>query len=94
MRFGLSNGPRDFLDTGTCVDQHLRAFYRDGGPLAAISELETIGHALFGDQNRFLSEHYIVGDIQSSTVSNQCWWYLVSCKNEHVLHLFNLVDAE
>ncbi|QSZ29598.1 hypothetical protein DSL72_004114 [Monilinia vaccinii-corymbosi] len=66
---GPSEASPKFLDIGTCIGQDLRALHRDGAPLSslygidAIPEFETIGYALFRDEDHFLPGHDIVGDI-------------------------------
>ncbi|KAF7919994.1 uncharacterized protein EAE98_009228 [Botrytis deweyae] len=66
---GPSNDLRNVIGISTCIDQDLQALCRDGVHLAtsygadAIPESEAIGHVLFGDQDRVLPEHQVVGNI-------------------------------
>lgn len=96
-----SEDPPKFLDIGTCIGQDLRALHRDGVPLFvlygtdAIPQFETIGHALFKDEDRFLPDHYIVGDIFNLTPSLAKTAGTWSAVNMIMfLHLFNIPDAE
>ncbi|TGO31015.1 hypothetical protein BPAE_0002g01080 [Botrytis paeoniae] len=91
----------NFLDIYTCIGQALRALYRDGVPLTdlygtdTIPEFEAVGHPLFQDQDRFLPEHHVVGDILNLTrsLANAAGtWPAVNMNM--FLHLFNPVDAE
>jgi hypothetical protein len=62
-----------FLDLGTCLGQDLRTLAYDGAPLSSLygadlfPAFERAGYALFRDQERFHSSHFITGDIFSDT---------------------------
>ncbi|KAF5879590.1 putative methyltransferase domain-containing protein [Botrytis fragariae] len=90
-----------FLDIDTCIGQAVPALYRDGVPLTDLSgtdtipEFEAAGHPLFRDQDRFLPEHHVVGDILNlipSLASVAGTWPAVNMNM--FLHLFNPVGAE
>ncbi|PQE30532.1 methyltransferase domain-containing protein [Rutstroemia sp. NJR-2017a WRK4] len=95
-----SSGSR-ILDVGTCVGQDLRALHVDGVPISALFGMdalpgfETVGHALFKDEDRFTKEHYIVGDIldlSGSLAETKGTWSALNMIM--FLHMFNMEDAE
>ncbi|TGO60086.1 hypothetical protein BCON_0038g00010 [Botryotinia convoluta] len=60
-----------------------------------IPEFEAVGHPLFRDQDRFLPEHHVVGDMLKLTQSLANAAGTWSAVNMNMfLHLFNPVDAE
>jgi hypothetical protein len=61
----------------------------------AVPGFETVGHALFRDEDRFTKGHYIVGDIldlSPSLAETKGTWSAVNMIM--FLHMFNMEDAE
>jgi hypothetical protein len=101
MKHSPTDTPLKFLDLGTCLGQDLRTLAFDGAPLSglygadALPAFEATGHALFRDQDRFDSSHFITGDIFSDTddlAKTRGSWDLI-----HIamfLHLFSIERQE